>query len=252
MLTKNSGNSGNRNVCAVCIISRNVDHHWVEFLKSFVSYDVYIMVDDNTEQLSADLNGVQILQVADDVCKEAGYTNINFYLGKRITSWEKALYHFTHHANASYEHIWFLEDDVFVHSEQALKRIDEEYPSSDLLSSSVNENTHGDRSIWHWPSIVCRVPPPWYYGMMCGVRMSTALLDCIRLYVAEHREMFFLEAMFPTLCRTNGLSHAVVPALETIVYWPPWSVENMDTFHLFHPMKNTSSHVWLRESLSKE
>ena len=75
------------------------------------------MIDDNSidykERYSQFLN-VNIIQIKDEECKSRGFVNMNFFINKDITSWEKAIYYFST-INTEYNKVWFFEDDVFFH-----------------------------------------------------------------------------------------------------------------------------------------
>ena len=125
---------------------------------------------------------------------------MNFCIEKEITAWDKSLYYFSS-INTEYEKVWFFEDDVFFHDEESLLNIDSKYDNSDLLSNSYYENLNGHKNDWHWDRIDIRFEPPYYCAMVCCVRISSNLLSKIRNYANEHHTLFFLEALFSTICK---------------------------------------------------
>ena len=60
------------------------------------------------------------------------------------TSREKALYYFCTH-DIDFDHIWFIEDDVFIPNITTIDYLDNKYPHGDLLCASNSVvNTQSD------------------------------------------------------------------------------------------------------------
>jgi hypothetical protein len=235
---------------ALCLIARRPVEAWCEFLNSFKSYKVFIVVDDNTFNCApfrAKYRNLNFLQqsLEAEVARE-GYRNLNFMVRKEVTSWEKAMHHFV---VQPYPFVWFMEDDVYLYGEETLERIDrEDAGKADLLSSTCKRNIPAGRSDWFWPSITAnlKLPPPYCCGMMCAVRMSRAMLDAIRAYAEQHRSLEFLEVFFPTLAEKRGLVHHTPTELGSVTF----SVKHywLDPRKLYHPFKNMAAHPKLREA----
>ena len=62
-----------------------------------------------------------------------GFQNTHTII-KGATSREKALYYF-YKNDINYDHIWFIEEDVFIPTIETIKNIDIKYPDNDLLVS---------------------------------------------------------------------------------------------------------------------
>jgi hypothetical protein len=152
----------------------------------------------------------------------------------------------------------FIEDDVFFHSEETLRKVDTQFPDSDLLTQGYQGgiNKDGKRKDWMWNLIVPTIKdidPPYYSTMICAARMSGTLLKKVGEYVSQHRDMFFLEAFFPTLAHTHGLRHDEPPAMQTIVYRREWLDRELSTTTIFyHPIKDILRHARLRQRPTKD
>jgi hypothetical protein len=161
------------------------------------------MIDDNSKDYKRQyikFTNINIIQIDNEECKQKGFINMNFTINKELTSWEKSIYYFST-INTEYNKLWFFEDDVFFYDEQSLLYIDSKYDNSDLLSNSYGENVNGHKNDWHWHKIDIKFQPPYYFTMVCCVRMTFNLLSEIKNYANEHNTLFFLEALFPTICK---------------------------------------------------
>ena len=169
---------------------------------------------------------------------------MNLTIEKNVTSWDKSIYYFST-INTEYNQVWFFEDDVFFYDEESLLRIDSKYDNSDLLSNSYYENGPN----WLWNKIDIKFSPPFYHAMACCVRVSSNLLSKIRSYADEHKTLFFLEALFPTLCKTNNMNYDTPIEFTNIVYRTNYEDKNIDKKNLFHPVKDFTMHKYYRDML---
>jgi len=233
---------------AVCLLCRVPHEEWISFLSTFKDYQVYIVVDDNTADYTAKyahFSSLHIIQIPNSECSTYGYLNMNFCMRKSITAWEKAMYYFTR-KNRSHDRIWFFEDDVFFHAEDTLRSIDRAYEDGDLLSNQYTENLTGDKSVWNWPHVDMRLPPPWHHAMCCAIRVTKRLLDTVLDYAEKHKTLFFLEAMFPTLCKQNSLIYHTPSELNYIDYKINFTETDITTKGLYHPIKEINRHRLIR------
>jgi len=208
----------------ICIITRKPKKILLDFLKSIVHYDIYMVVDDNNEDYKDIFKymypNINFIQIDKNLCKDAGYMNVTLTIGRKDPSgWEKALYYFSR-MNKRYNNVWFIEDDVYFYDENTLLNIDQAYPNSDLLSNKFEENKDGKLDDWHWDKIMSNIKfdPPYYKTMVCAVRMSNKLLECISNYAKQHNTLFFLEVMYVTLAIKNNLIYSTTPELHSI-HW---------------------------------
>ena len=142
-----------------------------------------------------------------------------------------------------------MEEDVFFYNEQTIIDIDNKYPASDLLSQGYGENINGDKSFWQWNLINIEFPPPYYNTMICAVRMSQQMLQSIRNYTQTYGRLFFIEAMFPTICRYNNLIYDTPIELNTVTWRDTFGLGDINTTNLYHPVKDMNTHVMYREGL---
>lgn len=235
----------------VCLIGVRPIKQWIEFLSTFIHYDVYIIIDDNTTSYSetyTSYKNIHIIQVTERECMRNGFRRAGF-LGddKQVTGWDKALYYFSS-INISYNNIWFFEDDVFFYNEKTLTDIDDAYVDGDLLTSRCHENKLGDVTDWLWDRIDIRFPLPYYCSMICSVRVSNALLTKIKDYAKEHNSLFYSEALFASVCKTNNLLCVTPNELRHIVYRATYEDSDIDRKSLFHPVKDMEKHVYYRNT----
>jgi hypothetical protein len=188
----------------------------------------------------------QFIQISSSHCEIAGYHSINFIVKKKVTAWEKGLYYFNYiRPDHPYNHIWFMEDDVFFHSEATLNDIERLYPTADLLSNIVAENT--DKKGWHWEKIDMKgISPPYYCAMVCAMRASKKMLQVVHEYATQHSTLFFLEALFPTLAKKENIDYRTPPQFQGITYRNIWTKYNTPRGVLFHPVKTIEEHAKMR------
>ena len=235
-------------VCLICFKPNDI---WINFLSTFLNYDIYVIIDDNMieyKEKYRDYDNINIIQIENQTCKENGYRNINFMIGKEISGWDKAIYYFSC-INTKYNNIWFFEDDVFFYNESTLIAIDYKYNDIDLLSNKYNENLSGDKRYWNWKNINIQFPPPYYHAMVCIVRMSKTMISKIRDYIIKYNTMFFLEALFPTLCIRHKLTYKTPGEFDNIFWRKHFNNNDIDKTLLFHPIKDINKHIYYRDIL---
>jgi hypothetical protein len=233
---------------AICLITLRPHKIWCEFLNLFIKYKIFIIVDDNNFDLSYFINNysnITFIKVENVKCKLNGYVDTNFTLNKLITGWDKALYYFGIENN-DYENIWFMEDDVLFYNENTIIQIDNQYINDDLLSNSYDENRDGNKNTWLWNRINIQYQPPYYCGMMCIVRFSKKMMNCINEYAYKNKTLFFLEALFPTVAIKNNLKINNPFEFNTIYYRYNFKGEKINKNILYHPVKNLNYHISFR------
>jgi hypothetical protein len=233
---------------ALCLITFIPNKIWCDFLNLFSNYKIFIIVDNNNFELYEFRNNyknINFIQIEDIKCNLNGYIDTNFILNKLISGWDKALYYFGVENN-NYDFVWFIEDDVFFYNESTLLKIDNQYINNDLLSNKIDENTNGDKNTWLWSKINIQYSPPYYNGMMCAVRFSTRMIECINNYAKEKNTLFFLEALFPTIAIKNNLNYNNPNELNNIYYRNDFKEEFINN-NLYHPVKNLDDHIYFRK-----
>ena len=237
----------------ICLITLNPNTIWCDFLNKFQNYKIIIIIDDNNFDLSDfenEYKNIKFIKIENEKCKSSGYINSSFIsFQKIIIGWDKALYYFANE-NLDYDFIWFLEDDVFLYNEDTILNIDKQYVNDDLLSNELVENLDGNRGSWLWNRINnINYYPPYYNGMICCVRFSKKMLNCISDYVETNKTLFFLEAMFPTVAKKNNLKCSNPNEFNQIHWRYNFKDNEINKMGLFHPIKNINSHITFREKI---
>ena len=237
---------------ALCLVCRKPNKKWLDFLYKFKHYDIYILIDDNLSNYNGMYGSlyktINFIQIDDKKCIEANYTDITFSFCKKVTSWEKSIYYFSI-VNTRYENIWFIEEDVFFFDEATLLAIDNKYINSDFLCSGCDQKQSMNE--WHWDRIRIHLPQPHYNAMICANRMSSRLLQAIKNYSLKNKELFFLEALFPSITKANNLIYDCPAELKSIKYRTIWDSKSVNKFNLYHPIKDLEKHSEYRVKLSK-
>lgn len=87
--------------------------------------------------------------------------------------------------------------------------------------------------------------------MVCCVRISSNLLSKYKNYANEHSTLFFLEALFPTICKKNNMEYDTPIEFKNIVYRKNYEDKDIDVNNLFHPVKDITKHKHYRDILNK-
>lgn len=234
---------------ALLCIKPHIDH--INFLKDLPGYEIYFICDSNEQLDEPPAPHIHFIQINDEECRNSKYINAAITVHKEITSWDKSLYYFCK-LNKNYSYIWFIEDDVFIPEESTIHNIDIKYPGADLVVGGHSENKTGDMG-WHWGSVweraKHRIDLPWYSAMVCSVRMSRTLLDCLAKEIERQERVLFVEMFFNTVAAHNSLIVTVAPELSTIHYRKDWDGNEFNKTNLFHPIKDISTHNEIRTNL---
>jgi len=244
---------------AICIITfkPNEKKEYLEFVNSFENYDIYIIVDDNSHDYKEEIElyrNCNFIQVKDDLCMNAGFKNLGkLTLGKEVAGWDKAIYYFSK-INTSHPHVWFLEDDVYFHSEKTILNADEKYKEEDILCRSYYECNDRNSENWLWKKIYIKFDPPYYASMMCATRLSKRYLEVVTKYVNKYKSLFFLEAFFPTIAKRYKIKTIDNPVeLSNITYDTPiTSYESFNKDFLYHPAKDLKAHSTYRTQMTDD
>lgn len=238
---------------AICILCRKPDRIWCEFLNTFAKYKVFLMIDSfdfDTSEIEEIYQNLSFIKISDDTCREYNYTNINYFVEKEVTSWEKAILYFQHF-NKNFDHVWFIEDDVFFYDENVISKIDEQYKDEDFLSRrpfNIGEKKE------KWGPIDSKFKEPFYSAMCCAVRMSKNMLNQIDNFRKDVKRFCFLEILFPTIAINLNLNYKNPPELISVLFNPDMSIKKKvftDVLYtnLFHPVKDIYKHKIYREGI---
>jgi hypothetical protein len=240
---------------AIALLTLNPKAELIEFYKRVHGshYDFYCFVDENsTERILDDF--VNYIHMDDLFCKQNGFHRFNPVIKKgpcNVSSWDKAILYFCR-LNKAYEHVWFIEDDVFVPDISLFESIDTRFPKDDLLSPENIINKSGELESWHWWPLaaVSNLPLPWAHSMVCAMRVSKKLIKLVDQYVTQNKDSpKFIEYIFHTLALHNALSVNVVKNLSGIVWRKNWEPGELNGETLYHPVKSIDQQTEFRRFL---
>ena len=115
---------------AVCVITTSVElaqWKWLDEL-AHEQISVYIMVDADHTELRHLSNDIRVVSISHNISKSLGYHgawNKNETSTRRANGWDKALLYFTEIVTF-YDFVWFIEDDVYIHSVSSFLRVHED------------------------------------------------------------------------------------------------------------------------------
>jgi hypothetical protein len=245
---------------AIALLTLKPRRELIDFYKNISNgnYDFYCIVDDNNFIINPIDDNVNYIQINDHFCVKNGFHGFNPAIRKKnaplVSAWDKAIFYFCRH-NRSYDHIWFIEDDVFVPDLNLFQTIDSQYQNADIISSKVGFNLTGDLNGWHWWKMASRsnIPLPWACSMVCAFRSSKILLQLLDRHVDKNRNRYkFIEYIFHTLAIHNKLIIKQADNLSEIAYRKNWSKEEFNLKTFYHPIKSIEQQVLLREHLNKK
>jgi len=248
---------------AICFLTVSPCESFYHFCKMLndSEYTVYFCVDNNEYQIPHfQKEDIKIIKVDREVCEKEGFhSTVAYFPDGYACSRDKALYYFCRIEPNVYDKIWFIEEDVFIPSLNALKNIDDKYPLADLLSSAhriKNDKTFVWNNSWHWKRIFKQMPlpPPYATSMICAIRLSSKMLKVINAYATKIKSLCIDEVFFNTLALKTGLLVAVPLELHTIQYRTLWKNEEIqgNKNNLFHPIKNIERQNYLRKQIQKQ
>lgn len=270
---------------AIVLLCYQPNHEMIVFYQKFhqLNYDVYILVDDNNWKAEY-LNGVTFIQIEDHICSEHGFYNLNPAIEKssKCSAWDKAVYFFST-SETSHENVWFIEDDVFIPTHEAIINIDNKYSCADIISSKNVINYSGELESWVWWQFIPKnaLPLPWASSMVCAVRLSKTALratgdlihnrrsamhgdkllmllnkflfkfskKCLnnwKIRYFQYRKFPFIEFLFHTVALHNNLKIVSAEELSGIIWRKEWTDSEMNNLGLYHPIKDKDSHQFLR------
>ena len=224
---------------------------YCNFLNNFINYKIYIIVDKNMnlEKFKDKYKNIKFLKLNTDICIQKNYINSCQEIYKNLPnsiSWDKALYIFNEF-KLDYDHIWFIEDDVFFKNENTLLNIDKKYNYSDLLTKEWLKNYKYDKnySVWDHIKMECFNEPHYLTEIAC-CRVSQKLMNAIKYNVHIYKKMHCLEAYLPTLCIKNNLLLKEAHELNTIFYKQNYEKKDIIDSNIYHPIKDHNKHLEFR------
>jgi len=242
----------------ICLLAKCLTDEWVHFLSTEMKqYYVYAVIDDNSIDYSDRVKDthINLIQIDEYDCYHTNYYKSSSWTNlKDVIAWDKALYYFNR-IHTQYTDIWFIEDDVYIPSQDILQKIDQRHPTADLLTSFHTVNETGDvHAGWnHWVNVIHRIGTPWAHSLICICRMSRRLMIQIDAYVKD-RHLMIIESLFNTLAMHHGYSieHPVEMGEDSIHFNKKWNLEDVNPSKIYHPIKDVSIHDRLRNPMQSE
>jgi hypothetical protein len=230
---------------ALCILCISPNEDQLEFYNNLsYQYDIFFICDKELDR-STIYKSVKIINIDNNMSLLNGYRNANTaVMPKTPIAWDKAIYYFSQ-INLSYDFVWFIEEDVLVPSIKTIPNIDAKYGSEDLLVAS--HISYEEEPLWlHWKEANFQINKPYYKSMVCAVRVSRKLLECIKTYVSNKKKLFFIELLFNTIAYHNNLKIKTIPELSTITFEDTF--ENIVETNLYHPFKDLNKQTLIHNS----
>lgn len=242
------------NTC-ICLICHKPNNTYLDFLKTFTNYDIVVIIDDFSKNYYTENDFYEktypnfvFVQLDNVNCMENGFQMANLALNKMVSGWDKAIYFFSFYPK-EYDHIWYIEDDIFLYDENVFKNIDNKYPDSDLLVKQIDEK---DGEKWLWSAVINHLPEPHYNSLVCACRVSKQLLSHIYDYVKKYKQLIFIEILFTSIAKANNLHCDCPIELVPVIYRYDWNVNNVNKLQLFHPVKDLDLQTEMRNTLKNE
>lgn len=224
----------------ICFLTVRPCSLFYEFCKKLKNecYDIYIVIDDNNHNIPNCDYDINIIKLDNKLCEENGFKSTVLWFDNKACSRDKALYYFCKN-NIDYEYIWFIEQDVFIPSIYTIQNIDNKYTEGDLLVNK-HDITNQKCTGWHWPHInkQIKLEPPYSCSMICAIRCSKRMLNCINAYANTYNNLFMDEVLFNTLALQNNLDVIPIIELSTIKYRYNWRKTEINNEYLYHPIKS--------------
>ena len=232
-----------------CFLTVTPNEKFYDFIKQLPDIqNIYICIDNNDYNIPNYDGKVKIIKINNKNCEREGFQNTHSRI-RGATSREKALFYF-YKNNINYDHIWFIEEDVFIPTIETIKNIDIKYPDNDLLVSDHNI-IHEKRTDWWWIlvnyQLNYKISLPYASSMICAIRCSKKLLEYIFYFAFKYKTLFFCETMFNTIALHANLNVKKIEELKTIVWRKEWKKNEIDINNLYHPVKSIKTQYEFRK-----
>jgi len=248
----------------ICFLTVNPGKLFYYFVKQIPNPErIYICIDRNNHEIPGYDGKIKIIKINNKESIENGFHSTVSSLQNKACSRDKALYYFCTR-DIDFNHVWFIEDDVFIPNKTTIDYLDNKYPHGDLLCAenfvvnTQSEVEKSDWSMWHDKyTTKIKYPLPWAKSMICAIRCSKKLLDFIQNYAKNHGGLFVDEILFNTVALHNNLTVLPIDELSGVVWRQKWKKQDnqlVGTFgggslkstHLYHPVKSISEQYKLR------
>lgn len=248
-------NNKMNNKVIICVLCKDI-HPKLELLYKTISSSLMIkvfMISDNyTESFVVSEYNKQIY-ISDEESRVRGYKDINFFIKKNPSAWDKVFYFLNERYKETYDYVYIIEDDVGIYSFQRFKRLIMKYRQNkkDLLCSKL-ENKKNSLYWEHWnQSELYRWKEKQmnemnlYKCFLPFCRMSHKLIDKCIEYKEINNRFCFLEIFIPTVCFLENLTMENLEELtinmNPVRYRPLYTLQeliNKKKLIIYHPFKD--------------
>jgi len=256
-------------ICLLSVKPCIKTYNFFNNIKLNTNYEVFIVIDDNNYKIDIDnykefnenstdlLNPiykdiVKIIKINNKICEDNGYKNTVLWIEKnKACSRDKALFFFNK-IYTNYNHIWFVEEDVFIPNINTITNIDNKYSNEDLLVQKHNVIYEKVYDTWHWNLINShiKIDPPYASSYICAIRCSKKMLNCINEYASLYNDLFLDEALFNILAMYYKLNILCIAELENLNCCNEYNLFNInDENNLYHPIRSIDKQYLIRNSI---
>ena len=234
-------------ICLLCVCPTD---RVLAFAKNYAkTHPVYIVCDDPNCVTPTD-TPFTFVKLTDEVCRSSNYNNSNPAIPKKPSAWDKAIYYFCV-KDTTPEHVWFIEEDVFVPREDLFQQLDERYPTTDYIMKQHVKDSD-DPSFEFWYDGDGKMERPFYRSPVCTTRVSRNMLNRVIELHDSKKTLVFIEIMFNTLAVKHGLTMEMPHELQNIIFRHTWTEDTVNNDQFFHPVKDTALHDTYRERLAQK
>lgn len=237
-----------------CFLTVTPSEKFYNFIKKLPDINnIYICIDNNHYNIPNYDGKIKIIKIDNNESISNGFhstlTSFGEHWTGRAGSRDKALYYF-YKNDINYDYMWFIEEDVFIPTIETIKNIDIKYPDNDLLVST-NNIIYQKHTDWQWclvnRQLNGKLSLPYSNAMICAIRCSKKLLECIFNYALKYNTLFMDEVMFNTLALHNNLNVKDIEELKTIVWRKKWTKNEININNLYHPVKSIENQYQFRK-----
>lgn len=241
----------------ICFITKRPNKNLIQLaleLTQHTNFHPIIVIDDN--KYDDYIINKSLIKLDDAEVVKKGYSLSNYqHVKKNPSGWDKALFYCCEQLKDA-EYVWFIEDDVFIPSIEALVALDIKSGDADLVCEK--KDFYLDEIYWpHWEQARGLLPEPWVKSLACMVRLSDNMLHAVKEYAAKHKRLAFIELMFTSIAVKKEFLIFTPTELSTITWtWKKglWSFSDIqkNPNNFFHPVKQFDTHGQFRKKLKQQ
>jgi hypothetical protein len=243
---------------AIVILVNNFHKSTLEFGVSLKNekYDVYFCIPNNINQ-NISINNLKFedfifmddsIPLKDAFINSSPSVNNNSNDKINISLRDKALFYFIKKNEKNYDHLWIIEDFVFIPTNKTIRDIDNYYPNADILTNSYTIIEKEKSNLDNYKNMATKIRGdmpfiqfdpdfkffdgeivkisevdkyllfPWLKACTLAVRISKKFLSNIKEFVNINKTLLNTDFLFPTLALHNDLSLVCPVELQYIIH----------------------------------